>query len=115
MSIVKKHKKRYQNRGKILFRTFFTKIRVNFRHFGYLQNRFFVSRYQLTEVFRRSTGMTLTGYIIYKRLMFVKSLVRSGEGIENAAYKAGFNTYSHFYKEFKKRYATSPKKYFRNP
>ncbi len=80
-----------------------------------LQNRFFVSRYQLTEVFRRGTGMTLTEYIIYKRLMCVMSLVRSGEGIENAAYKAGFHTYSHFYKEFKKRYATSPKKYFRNP
>ncbi len=80
-----------------------------------LQNRFLISRYQLTEVFRRNTGMTLTEYIIYKRLMHVMSLVRSGEGIENAAYKAGFHTYSHFYKEFKRRYMTSPKKYFGNP
>lgn len=76
-----------------------------------LQNRFFVSRYQLSEVFRRNTGMTLTEYIIYKRLMRVISLVRTGEGIEIAAYQAGFHTYSHFYKEFKKRYNTSPKEY----
>ncbi len=80
-----------------------------------LQKRFFVSRYQLAEVFPRNTGMTLTEYIIYKRLLCVISLVRKGEGIENAAYRAGFHTYSHFYKEFKKRYNISPKKYFSNP
>lgn len=79
-----------------------------------LQNRFFLSRYQLSEVFRRHTGMTLTEYIIHKRLMRVISLVRAGEGIETAAYQAGFHTYSHFYKEFKKRYNTSPKKYLQN-
>lgn len=76
-----------------------------------LQERFFVSRYQLTEVFRRNTGMTLTEYIIHKRLMQALLYARSGEGLENAAYRAGFHTYSHFYKEFKKRYHVSPKEY----
>ncbi len=76
-----------------------------------LQKQLFISRYQLSEVFRRQLGMTLTEYIIHKRLMKVISLVRSGEGIEYAAYCAGFHTYSHFYKEFKKRFNASPKVY----
>lgn len=79
--------------------------------YGALQRKFFISRYQLSEVFRRQMGMTLTEYIIHKRLMKVISLVRGGEGIEYAAYSAGFHTYSHFYKEFKKRFNASPKAY----
>lgn len=76
-----------------------------------LQKQFLVSRYQLTEIFRRNTGMPLTEYIIYKRLMQAMSKIRNGEGMENAAYQAGFRTYSHFYREFKKHYKMSPKQY----
>jgi hypothetical protein len=32
--------------------------------YEHLQDRFLVSRYQLTEIFRRNTGMTLTEYIL---------------------------------------------------
>ncbi len=86
------------------------------KHLSYkhLKEKFLVSHYQLTEVFHRNTGMTLTEYILHKRLMQVTSNVRSGMGIENAAYSAGFNTYSHFYKEFRKRHGISPKKYYNN-
>ena len=77
-----------------------------------LQKQFLLSRYQLTDVFRRNTGMTLTEYILCKRLMQSMSLVRGGESIENAAWQAGFHTYSHFYKEFRKHYRMSPRQYF---
>ena len=80
--------------------------------YEHLQDRFLVSRYQLTEIFRRNTGMTLTEYILQKRLMKVISLVRSGTGIEKAAFQAGFRNYSHFYKEFVKHKNISPQKYF---
>lgn len=82
--------------------------------YSQLQARFFVSRYQLTEVFKRTTGMTLTEYITHKRLLQVTTLVCNGDGIESAAYRSGFHTYSHFYKEFKKRYKLSPKEYYSN-
>ena len=80
--------------------------------YEHLQDKFLVSRYQLTEIFRRSTGMTLTEYILQKRLMKVISLVRDGTGIERAAFQAGFRNYSHFYKEFVKHKNISPQKYF---
>lgn len=80
--------------------------------YEHLQDRFLVSRYQLTEIFRRNTGMTLTEYILQKRLMKVIALVRSGTGIERAAFQAGFRNYSHFYKEFVKHKNISPQKYF---
>ena len=71
-----------------------------------------VSRYQLGEVFRRGTGMTLTEYIIQKRLIRVSELVLGGAKIEQAALAAGFRNYSHFYKMFTKYRGTSPKQYF---
>jgi AraC-like DNA-binding protein len=77
-----------------------------------LKDRFLVSQYQLTEVFSRNMGMTLTKYIIRKRLNRVVSLVREGWGIEESAYKAGFHTYSHFYKEFSKYYKKSQRAFF---
>ena len=80
--------------------------------YEHLQDKFLVSRYQLTEIFRRNTGMTLTEYILQKRLMKVISLVRDGIGIERAAFQAGFRNYSHFYKEFVKHKNISPQKYF---
>jgi len=80
--------------------------------YQYLQDKFSVSRYQLTEIFQRNTGMTLTEYIIVKRLIKAGSFVRNGSGIEEAAFRAGFRNYSHFYKEFVKYNHTSPRKYF---
>jgi len=79
-----------------------------------LQDLFLVSRYQLTEVFSRNMGMSLTEYIIRKRLNRAVFLVREGSGIEESAYSAGFNTYSHFYKEFVKYYKKSPRAFFDN-
>lgn len=82
--------------------------------YEHLQKHFLVSRYQLTTVFRHNTGMTLTEYILHKRLMQAIALIRNGEGTETAAYKAGFHTYSHFYKAVKKRYHVSPKEFSTN-
>lgn len=83
--------------------------RLSYEH---LQEHFLISRYQLTTVFHRNTGMTLTEYILHKRLMQAIVLIRNGEGMETAAYRAGFHAYSHFYKAFKNRYHVSPKTYF---
>lgn len=80
--------------------------------YQHLQKRFPVSRYQMTEIFQQNTGMTLTEYIILKRLIKVSALVRDGAGIEAAAFQAGFRTYSHFYKEFMKYNHISPRKYY---
>lgn len=76
-----------------------------------LQKMFYVSRYHLGTKFPRQTGKTLTGYVIFKRLLCACQLVRNGLGIEEAAYRSGFNTYSHFYKEFVQNFGKSPREY----
>lgn len=77
-----------------------------------VERELYVSRYQLTDVFSRRMGMTLTEFITIKRLGMVASLVGEGIGIESAALKAGFCNYSHFYKAFKRHFGQSPRKYF---
>ncbi len=77
-----------------------------------IQNKFFVSRYFLSTVFRQNTCLTLTEYILHTRLLKVNALVRQGIGIMRAAEMAGFRNYSHFYKEFKKYKNVSPREYF---
>ena len=76
-----------------------------------LQKLFYVSRYHLGTKFPQQTGKSLTKYVIFKRLICVCNLVRDGMGIEEAAYRSGFNTYSHFYKEFIQTFGTSPSEY----
>jgi len=71
-----------------------------------------VSRYQLTQIFPRYTGMTLTEYILQKRILRATELVRQGFSLTEAAAEVGFSTYSHFYKEFRRIRGVSPGKYF---
>lgn len=80
--------------------------------YEHLQENCHVSRYQLGEIFRHNTGMTVTEYIIQKRLIRVSELVLEGASLENAALSAGFNSYSHFYKMFIRYKGISPKQYF---
>ena len=80
----------------------------------FLRSQLFLSRYQLTKVFYRNMGMSITEYIDRKRLIYVNTLIVNGEKIESASYKAGFNSYSSFYKKFIKYYKVSPQKFFLN-
>ncbi len=77
-----------------------------------LQEQLQVSRYQLTKVFRKNTGMSLSDYILQTRLIKVSALVQGGMGLEGAAYHAGFRSYSHFYKQFVKNKGVSPSIYY---
>ena len=73
-----------------------------------------ITRYQLTDVFVRNMGITVNEYITRKRMSRAISLVGGGSGIETAAYEAGFNTYSYFYKKFLKHYKVSPREFFKS-
>lgn len=77
-----------------------------------IQNELHVGRYCLSVLFRQSTGMTLTEFILQKRLLKVSELVHSGYSISKASEAAGFRNYSHFYKIFVKRKHISPQKYY---
>lgn len=82
---------------------------LSYRH---LKEHLHLSQYDLTGRFPRYTGFTLTDYIIHRRLELVISKVLKGIRLETAVYSSGFNTYSHFYKEFRAHYGTAPRAYF---
>jgi len=77
-----------------------------------LQEACYVSRYQLGAAFRRSTGLTLTEYIVQKRLLRASELILQGESYGSAARLAGFPNYSYFYKTFVKYRGVAPNQYF---
>lgn len=70
--------------------------------------RFFLSKSQLSRNFKKATGSTLWDYVLIKRLLLARSLIREGESITEACEKSGFKEYSSFYRAYKKRFGISP-------
>lgn len=61
-------------------------------------NAFFVSKYYLCRIFKQHTGLTFNKYVTAKRIALVRSLIKSGMTISEAASNAGFGNYSNFYR-----------------
>lgn len=76
-----------------------------------LSNKFYSSKYHLLREFKKHTGYTLHNFIIQKRLLMSKSLLRNGMSISDVCAECGFNNYSNFIRSFTKTYNISPKKY----
>lgn len=75
-----------------------------------LAERFYVDKYHLCRIFKRSTGYTLNRYINYKRLLLVRELHAQGQSLLEASTNAGFNNYSHFYRMYLKQNGEPPGK-----
>lgn len=75
-----------------------------------LANKFFISKYYLMHKFKKETGYTLHKYILQKRLLLAKDLIKTGEPIVKTSLKCGFNDYSCFLRSFKKMFNESPKR-----
>jgi AraC-like DNA-binding protein len=73
-----------------------------------LVTQFHISRNHLNVLFRRETGTTIHRYILLKRLTLVRQEIWNGYGIEEAAYKAGFNDYSSFFRAYKTFFGEKP-------
>lgn len=73
-----------------------------------LSARFFVSKSQLNQTFRRMTGTTVINYIIHKRVEYAQQLLMSGITASQAATAAGFSDYTTFYRAYKKQFGISP-------
>lgn len=74
-----------------------------------LASKFYVSKYHLCSTFKKFTGLTVGEYITQKRLSIADDLVKSGESLSDAASKAGFKSYSSFYKAYKKSFNKVPR------
>ncbi len=69
---------------------------------------FYLSKSQLSRSFKKATGSTLWDYVLIKRLLLARSLIREGESISGACERSGFREYSSFYRAYKKRFGISP-------
>ncbi len=75
----------------------------------FLSERFYISKYYLMHKFKKETGYTLHNYILQKRLLMVKDLIKAGEPIVKASIQCGFNDYSSFLRAFKKFFNKYPR------
>ncbi len=79
-----------------------------------LSKKFFVSKYYLCRSFKKYNGVSIHGYVNYKRIVYAKHLIDSGEPASAAAYTVGFGDYSAFYRAYVKIIGTSPTKHAQN-
>lgn len=79
-----------------------------------LAEHFFLSKYYLCRVFKKTTGFTVNQYIVMKRLLLVKQLCRKGISLTVASSEAGFKDYVTFYRAYTKEFGVSPKHGLKN-
>ena len=63
---------------------------------------------QICRVFRRATGTSLWEYVVIKRLLAARELLRHGDSAVNAAFACGFSDYSSFYRAYVRRFGCAP-------
>jgi AraC-like DNA-binding protein len=76
-----------------------------------LEEKFYISKYQLCHIFPKATGITLHQYITNKRMAFAQDMISIGKPVGEAATMAGFNNYSSFYRAYIQKYGKPPKKH----
>ncbi len=76
-----------------------------------LKAEFFISKYYLCHVFKKTTGFTVMEYLTNKRIMQAKQLLIDGSTAADACFDTGFGDYSNFYKVFKRATGKSPQRF----
>jgi AraC-like DNA-binding protein len=74
-----------------------------------IAEQFYLSKYHLCRLFKKSVGLTIYQYIIKKRLIIAKSILISGSSVRSAFLGSGFSDYSNFIKSFKSEFGVLPK------
>lgn len=76
-----------------------------------LAQNFYTSKYYLSKQFKQFTGLSIYQYIMKKRLIISRNLLRSGTPVMDACMQCGFNDYSNFLKAFKREFGRNPSTY----
>lgn len=77
----------------------------------HLADRFYISKYYLSRQFKQFTGLSPYQYIMKKRLIVSRNLLRSGHTVMDACMQCGFGDYSNFLKAFKREFGKNPSSY----
>ena len=71
----------------------------------------FISKYHLSREFGRVVGTSVHRYLIQKRLVMAKQMMRQGMSSTEVYQHCGFGDYSNFYRAFKAEYHITPKEF----
>lgn len=74
----------------------------------------FISRSQLSQVFKNETGFSVGDYIIMYRIKRACSLLQGGMAVQDVGAAVGFQTTANFIRIFKKRIGCSPGKFMQS-
>lgn len=66
---------------------------------------------QLSHAFVKYTGRSLYDYVLFRRILLAKELLHSDLSLNTIAFQCGFNDYSSFLRQFRKRERRSPHAY----
>ena len=77
----------------------------------HLAARHYTSKYYLSRQFKQFTGLSLYQYIMKKRLIVSRNMLRSGSTVMDACFQCGFGDYSNFLKAFKREFGKTPSAY----
>ncbi len=75
-----------------------------------IASEFYLSKNHLNRKFKKYTGSTVWSYIMTKRLIYSRTLIKAGGKPTEVYLKCGFNDYGSFYKAYKHKYGISPQK-----
>ncbi|PJM74414.1 AraC family transcriptional regulator [Bifidobacterium simiarum] len=78
-----------------------------------IADRFFINKYYLSRQFKKSTGLNLHEFIVKKRLLKSKELLRSYGSAQNIYKQCGFSSYTHFLRCFKQEFHMTTKEFLR--
>ena len=79
-----------------------------------LAGRFYISKFYLSRRFKQFTGLTIYQYIMKKRLITARNMLRAGNPVTGSCLQCGFNDYSNFLKAFKREFGENPSFYSKN-
>lgn len=79
-----------------------------------LTARFYISKYHLSRQFKQFTGLSIYQYIMKKRLIVSRNLLRDGSAVMDACLQCGFGDYSNYLKAFKREFGMNPSEYIKN-
>ena len=74
-----------------------------------LCSKFYISRTQLCNSFRQTTGMPVGRYITMKRMAMAQQMIREGVNPTEVALRLGYKEYSAFFRGYKAQFGYGPK------
>ena len=75
-----------------------------------LANKFYMSKYYLSHIFKKYTGVSILEYILRKKVLFATQLIENGKKSFEVAEQCGFGDYSTFYRTYKRITGSPPSK-----